>query len=487
VKRFAPISLSVLTGVLFALALPPCDLEWLGWAAFAPLLFAAARTPRRLHAFGLGMLAAVAAGVTQVGWSSDASGLRYAYLPYLWIGLVLGAVAAAASAARRRWPEAADAPKWVLSVAAAGVAAEWLMTFTPLPVGVALCQYRNVSLLQTASVAGIWGVSFLLYLVTAALADALLRRRVLKPVALPALAAVAVAFVCGRAMWGWNASGDTVRVAAIQDFSGIDVKELDPSRMAQQSSPDRDELTRQAAARGARLIVQSEGSLGSGYRPNDATDETNRLARETKTYLVAGHSQTAAPKDWNCATLIDPEGAARATHHKIKLFLGERSAVQAGTHVTVADTDLGRVGLLICFDTCYPAVVRQAALQGAQILAVPNYDPPTPRATLHHLHAALVPFRAAENGVAIVRADPNGRSQIIDRWGRIAAEAPLYQATAVVTRVALRTDEATLYTRFGDWFAYLSTGTAVLLLLPRRRRTTQEWEQQDRDDPAAKR
>ena len=138
--------------------------------------------------------------------------------------------------------------------------------------------------------------------------------------------------------------------------------------------------------------------------------------------------------------------------------------MRPGSRADVFHTEVGRVGMLICFDTCFPPGVRQSARGGTQILAVPNYDPPTPGATLHHLHAAVDPFRAVENGVAIVRADPNGRSQILDPQGRTVVEAPLYRAEALVADVPLGSGSGTLYTRLGDWFAYACVGLSLSLL-----------------------
>ena len=122
---------------------------------------------------------------------------------------------------------------------------------------------------------------------------------------------------------------------------------------------------------------------------------------------------------------------------------------------------MGKIGLLICFDTCYTGDVRQAVLNGARIPAVPNYDPPTPGNSLHNLHAALIPFRAVENHVALVRADPNGKSQIIDSAGRTVAESPMFQAVALVADVTPGDGQGTFFTRWGDWLAYLCTASVV--------------------------
>ncbi|GAB4456054.1 MAG: hypothetical protein OHK0029_13320 [Armatimonadaceae bacterium] len=103
------------------------------------------------------------------------------------------------------------------------------------------------------------------------------------------------------------------------------------------------------------------------------------------------------------------------------------------------------------------------------MIALPNYDPPTPRASLHHLHAALTPIRAVENRVAYLRADPNGYSQIVNPNGRIVAEAPLYKPAALTATVVFGDGKGTFYTRFGDWFPITGLLVAgILWLLPRR-------------------
>jgi apolipoprotein N-acyltransferase len=82
------------SGILLALSLAPFDVEWLGWFALVPLLVAA-RERRPLIALGLGLLTGVVCGVVHVGWHADSHGLQFAYLPFLWLALLLGIVAAA--------------------------------------------------------------------------------------------------------------------------------------------------------------------------------------------------------------------------------------------------------------------------------------------------------------------------------------------------------------------------------------------------------
>ena len=468
---------ALVSGGLFAWSLAPHNAEFLGWIAFVPLLWAACapdrktnKPPRRLHAFALGMTSGVGCGVLQVGIHSYQAALTMGYVPYLWIGMVLGGVALLAG-----WVHSQIGAKrpliGALFVGMAGVLMEYATTFTPLPVGVALNQAQNVPLLQMCAFTGIWGVSFLLWFVNASaafalfvLADLFPRRAISLPALRPLLPLLAVP-VLACAAWGYGAwhlqslpapdVQSAIKVAAIQDFSGVDAHDFAPEANLSGDLPDSEALIKQAASQGAQLIVGTENAWGAAFAPDSEKAIPAQSARDAEAFLVVGYEQNADPLPFNCAALIGPNGKTVGVHHKLRLFLGEKQAMQAGGDIKAWNTPLGKIGLLICFDTCYTGDVRRSVQAGAQIIAVPNYDPPTPGNSLHNLHAALLPFRAVENNVAIVRADPNGRSQIIDPEGRTIADSPMFRAVALVAPVALGNGKGTFFTRFGDWLAYL--------------------------------
>lgn len=452
------LALAICAGLLFALSLPPYNWEPLGWVALAPLLISA-HGRRPLEAVGLGILAGLAGGLLHARWNVHADTLLLGYLPFLWLAMFFGVVALAGRTARLRgW----NGLRWIGFVACAGVAAEWLTTFSPLPLNIALSQYRNLPVIQIASITGIWGVSFLLWLANAALADSLLARRVQKRSLGLTLVIILLAVFWGAGAVSqissvWKEGGSHgVRVAAIQDFSPGEASAVLPeNKDADTDAPDREALTRQAVAKGAKLVVWSEECLGAAFRPDDPGDPTSALARRTGAYLVVGYSDGHQPRPYNCAALVDPQGRTLGVHHKMHLFMGERQVVEAGRSARAFPSPLGRVGMEICFDSLYTGVTRQIARDGAQIVAMPNFDPPTPNGVLHELHSAVLPFRAVENRVPFVRSDSNGTSQIIESNGQVVQQSPLWATDVCLGTVGLGDGHGTLFSRWGDWFAWL--------------------------------
>ncbi len=454
-----PLLAAILSGVLFALSLPPFNQEWLGWAAFVPLLWAAPGR-RPLEAVGMGMLAGGVCGIVQAGWYHDTSRLFWAYIPFLWLSFLFAVVALAASVVPVGW----NPVRRVLVVTCVGVGGEWLTSFLPLPLNIALCQYKNLPLIQIADWTGIWGVSFLLWWANAALADFALRRR-FAPTGI-GLGTVTVIIGIGAFHLAQTpAANPRLQVAAIQDLTSGETGDLAP----RVTGIDRAQMTRQAAGQGAKLIVWSEEALGGEFAPNSPKDETRALARTLKAALVVGYSDDTHPKPFNCAAYIGSDGTVLApTHHKIHLYLAERETNLSGRTATVVQTPEGPLGLEICFDSCYTNTTRETVRQGAKLVAMPNYDPPTPRGVLHRLHGAMLPFRAVENRVPFVRADSNGLSQIVSSSGRVLAQSPLFAPDVLVGTVELGSGQGTFFTRWGDWLAYVCLGLAGINFLAAR-------------------
>jgi predicted amidohydrolase len=167
------------------------------------------------------------------------------------------------------------------------------------------------------------------------------------------------------------------------------------------------------------------------------------LARELRIYLVAGSILEEIPdsdKAFNTSLLFAPSGELLASYRKIHLFdvdlangvsLRESATREYGASVAVVNTDLGTMGLTVCYDLRFPELYRDLAARGADLIFVPSaFTAFTGQAHWEPLLRA----RAIENQAYVIAPDQfgknpksfetHGHSMIIDPWGQITAELP---------------------------------------------------------------
>jgi apolipoprotein N-acyltransferase len=377
--------------------------------------------------------ATVIARQQDADFPSDAISWLFALQPFFLLALTVGVVATVAGKlwGERKW----RGGNWILFVASLGVIAEWLTLFLPLPVHLAITQVPSeFVILSLAPTTGIWGISWLVWFAAAMLANFLLGHWHVDRAMGFGVGFLALMFLFAPV----PSTKGVMRVAVIQNSFD------DPLEMAE-------------GVRHADLIVLPEVALG--METPLIRKALKEVAAKTGAKIVAGLIEVNPP--YNAAVMINPEGVEMLRHRKIHLFGAERWQFKRGREVEAA----GDIGIAICFDTVFPDVVRQLAQQGAKVIAVPNHDPPVVGFLLHHLHAAFLPIRAAENLVAIVKADSTGLSQVIHWTGQIVAEAPLGKSAILRAMIALPQTKGYFYTAFGDWFvvscALMAIGTVA--------------------------
>jgi predicted amidohydrolase len=153
--------------------------------------------------------------------------------------------------------------------------------------------------------------------------------------------------------------------------------------------------------------------------PGPATDRLCRLAKELAMYLVVGFAEQGRDAVYNSACLVGPEGVV-AVYRKIHLSGADTTWAQPGEAWVVADTRVGRIGLMIGHDASFPETGRVLALRGCDIIACPaaikgrfadahagsqvgqNYPIPT-GADPYHWHHFRV--RAGENNAFLAFAN----------------------------------------------------------------------------------
>jgi predicted amidohydrolase len=215
------------------------------------------------------------------------------------------------------------------------------------------------------------------------------------------------------------------------------------------------ELVTAAAASGARLVALPEVFAWRG--PQDREPEVAEplagrigtfaadLARRLNIWLVAGSILEAedpaaeANRCYNTTALFSPQGTLAASYRKIHLFdvdvegrieVRESKTRLAGSTPCCADTELGRIGIAICYDLRFPELFRELAAAGAEVVVMPSaFTAPTGRAHWH----TLVRARAIENqcyfiapnqfGASAMGFENYGHSLIVDPWGEVLADA----------------------------------------------------------------
>ena len=220
-------------------------------------------------------------------------------------------------------------------------------------------------------------------------------------------------------------------------------------------------MTRQAAARGARIVVWPEETLD--YDPRVVnTDWIPALLRQTGVYLAMGFTPNAQDSSApNTGLLWDPQGRVEIVYFKTKRVLAEGESFTPGTVYPTVQTSIGTLGMIICFDIDFPdGPARRTVLNGAQMILAPSIDVES----ISSVRSASTVFRAVENRVAMVKADAAWDSVVVAPNGQVLAIDNIH--TQLGGRAMLVADvplgpRGAPFTRYGgqpfQWAAYALT------------------------------
>jgi predicted amidohydrolase len=96
------------------------------------------------------------------------------------------------------------------------------------------------------------------------------------------------------------------------------------------------------------------------------------LAVDCNGYLAAGFCERDGQRLYNTAVLIGPEGIA-LHYRKLHRFAAEKEIFTPGdVGLPVVRTEVGVIGLCVCYDLRFIETVRILALQGAELVCVPT-------------------------------------------------------------------------------------------------------------------
>ncbi len=380
------------------------------------------------------------------------------------------------------------------------VAAEWLRSWVGGGFPWALLGSSQATVLpvaQLASVTGVFGLSWLVALVsTAAAAIALSQRRIHRWGAIGAgllLFVVAAAGAMRVADGSLARSGEVLRVGLVQ--GNVDQKiKWDPTYRDPIIKRYID-LSRQAIGGGAALVVWPEASTPF-YLDLDPVlaEPLRRIATESRTPFIIGTNEyepgrtRALDHIYNAAVLLGPDGRSRGSYRKMQLVpFGEYVPLKwllffvgplvetvgdftPGTEPVVLDADGRRVGVAICYESVYPWLARAFVARGARLLATITNDAWFGRSSAAYQHFEQGALRAIEQGRYMIRAANTGISGAVDPYGRVVARTALFETTAITVDVRLL-DRRTIYSRLGDVIVWISLGVVVVAVYRTRNRS----------------
>lgn len=344
------------------------------------------------------------------------------------------------------------------------VAAEYVISLSQgIFLSTGYTQLDNLPILQLAALTGIWGISFIVNLLPAAVAVLIFAPAASRLRMAAAFAGLYVCVLCYGAMrlyWTPQASS-SVLVGLVETHGGQNLFPSDPQTtmalMEQYASQ-----VQPMAARGAQFVVFPEMSAVVPDAVSARVDELfQKTAQDAHVQVLLGVLHVTDHRAYNEARFYSATGEIEAVYRKHHLVPTWESRSTPGTELSVLTQPMGQVGIQICRDMDYPELARRYAREQAGLLLVPAWDQGIAVDASFHGHMSVM--RGVEGGFSMVRDAKNGLLTASDDRGRILAEESSRTDGALVTMVAnvpVRHD-STLYQKWGDWFAWVD----VLALL----------------------
>ncbi|MEM4713169.1 MAG: carbon-nitrogen hydrolase family protein [Candidatus Bathyarchaeia archaeon] len=198
-----------------------------------------------------------------------------------------------------------------------------------------------------------------------------------------------------------------------------------------------EEYTANAKQHGAELVIFPELSL-TGYTirdelfelaekiPGTSATAIEKTAKKYKVHIVFGMPELSGKAQatiYNSAVLVGPEGYIgkyRKMHLPTHSVFEEKRYFRPGYQAGAFETDVGKIGLIICYDIFFPEVCRLTRLEGAQLIVCISAAPAVRRSFFETLTVA----RAIENATFLAYVNLVGIEDGLQFWGGSRLVAP---------------------------------------------------------------
>ena len=463
--------LSILSGLLLWAAFPPVNFAAAAWFALAPLFIALLRFAPTRFSYGLYY------GLTFLLWFTGMIiGLPPDYKVLYAVPVLLSILAFLFTFWQKDLQLKNNARFFTAITASLFLSFEFIRRSSPIGLfGVlGMSQYRHPEVIQISSLLGSYSVSFSIVVANCTIALALANWKNLDRVKLHLAVNSAILisfFVINYHIWETPPPViRTVKAAAVQ-FGYVPEAEKHPEferwgGLGTDKTPlERTytvldiliPMTWQAASGGAQLVVWPECILEvDPVKTPDVRARLSDLAVKTGIHLVVPYyvefpkqKNQLYPESVNGAWIVAPDG--RFAFHYLKQHRVVSFGIEAGPvgdRSDVFDSGLGKIGLMICYDSDYPDVPAKYAAGGATYFIVPSHDL---AGFLTRHHPAMLMLRGVELRRSMIKSDYVNGTLISDPRGVILADPPdgLGMAVADVPLTSAKTLSPVLSTILG--------------------------------------
>lgn len=350
-------------------------------------------------------------------------------------------------------------------------------------------QYGELPLLQILSVTGLWGLTFLIGWFASAcsyLWDEGYNSRPARNAVYLCLATIAAVILIGDLRLSFfPPSSETVRIASLSkrpigaepDGQSMDrllankAASEDFTKIRKWTEGVNDDLLVRADREGqdgAKIVFWAEGNA-LVLKQDEATllGQGSKLAVKDHIYLgmaLAVLNPGESKPLENKFVVAGPDGKMAMDYYKAHPVPGDEAAmsVTKDGRLQVMETPFGRISAVICFDADFPQLLAQAGARKADIVLDPSND----WRAIDPWHTEMASFRAIEEGINLDRQTSHGLSEAFDYQGRTLAALDYYHSSddAMVADLPTRSVR-TIYSRFGDWFAWLTIAGSLALIV----------------------
>lgn len=329
----------------------------------------------------------------------------------------------------------------------------------------AYTQTEFTSLIQIASITGIYGITFIITWFSSVAYDVIYIKE-LKPVKKEIFiygAVLLLVLTFGGLRLLIPDSSKTVRVSGLNvyDLRSEEVRktwynvENDTTKfqsMCDEILNGLIEGTEKEAKSGSKIVVWSEISPLLLYQDQEKyINKIKIAAKENHVIIVASPcvlSQDLKGRDINKLLIINSEGNVILEHIKYGGAMFD-NIIEGNKQLQAVPTSYGKLSGVICWDADFPDIMRQEGRLGTNILFSPAAD----WKEIDPIHSAPAYFRGIENGMSVLRQTNNGLSFASDSKGRYLAKMDHFTSTNWVTVAQIPTQRSfTLYPYIGDTF-----------------------------------